>query len=135
MLARVHCYVPGLEVLFSCVTAIMKTFGPLKDLTTRQPLFNKKAWDVTKNILGNICGGYYLDPPGVVLCYEVGKDKDGLILYHCCHGTNDLEGRVHQNIICCFPFFNASSHCSSTGRLGVQEVVDKPCSGLGRAVR
>ena len=99
VLARVRRYVPPAEILLSRVAAVIQTFGPLKDSTTGQPLFNEKAWDAAKNILEHIRGGYYSDPPGVSLYFQVGKDKDGLTLYRCCRGTNDLEGGVHQNLI------------------------------------
>ena len=99
---------PPPEILFSCVAAVIKTFGPLKDSTTGQPLFTEKAWDVTKNILEHIRRGYYSDPPGIPLYFEIGKDKHDLTLYRCCCGTNDLEGGVHQNLIRCFTSFNVS---------------------------
>ena len=36
------------------------------------------------------------------------KDRDGLSLYRCCRGTNDVEGGVHQNLIRYFESFNVS---------------------------
>jgi hypothetical protein len=109
ILTRVRRYVPPPEILFSRVAAVVKTYGPLKDATTGQPLFNDKAWDVTKNILEHIRNGYYSDPPDVPLYFEIGQDKDGLALYRCCHGTNDVEGGVHQNLIRRFTSFNVSA--------------------------
>ena len=108
VLARVRRYVPPPEILFDRVAAVVKTFGPLKDSTTGQPLFTEKAWDVMKNILEHIRRGYYSDPPGIPLYFEVGKDRHGLTLYRCCRGTNDLEGGVHQNLIRRFTSFNVS---------------------------
>ena len=40
--------------------------------------------------------------------FEARKDKNGLTLYHCCRGTNDVEGGVHQNLIRQFTSFNVS---------------------------
>jgi len=108
VLARVRRYVPPPEILFDRVAAVIKTFGPLKDSTTGQPLFTEKAWDVMKNILEHIRRGYYSDLPGIPLYFEVGKDRHGLTLYRCCRGTNDLEGGVHQNLIRRFTSFNVS---------------------------
>lgn len=108
ILTRVRRYVPPPEILFSRVAAVIKTYGPLKDATTGQLLFNDKAWEVTKNILEHIRNGYYSDPPDVPLYFEIGKDKDGLTLYRCCRGTNDVEGGVHQNLIRRFTSFNVS---------------------------
>ena len=112
ILARVCCFVPPPEILFSRVASVIKTFGPLKDSTTGQPLFSEKAWDVTKNILEHIRHGDYSDPPEIPLYFEIGKDKHGLTLYRCCRGTNDLEGGVHQNLIWRFTSFNVSPQCA-----------------------
>ena len=108
VLARVRRYVPPPEILFDRVAAVIKMFGPLKDSTTGQPLFTEKAWDMMKNILEHIHRGYYSDPPGIPLYFEVGKDRHGLTLYCCFCGTNDLKGGVHQNLIRRFTSFNVS---------------------------
>ncbi|KIK78260.1 hypothetical protein PAXRUDRAFT_164440, partial [Paxillus rubicundulus Ve08.2h10] len=52
---------------------------------------------------------YYSDPLNVPLFFKIGKDGDGLTLYCCCHGTNDVEGGVHQNLIQRFQSFNISA--------------------------
>ena len=108
ILSRVRRYVPPPEILFSRVAAVMKTYGPLKDATSGEPLFNRKCWDTVKNLLEHIRNGYYSDPPDVPLFYEIGKDRDKLSLYRCCRGTNDVEGGVHQNLIRYFESFNVS---------------------------
>ena len=108
ILSRVRRYVPPPEILFSRVAAVMKTYGPLKDATSGEPLFNGKCWDTVKNLLENIRNGYYSDPPDVPLFYTIRKDHDGLSLYRCCRGTNDVEGGVHQNLIRYFESFNVS---------------------------
>ncbi|KAF8419486.1 hypothetical protein L210DRAFT_3766619 [Boletus edulis BED1] len=110
VLARVRRYVPPPEILFSRVAAVIKTFGPLKDSTTGHPLFTEKAWEVTRSILEHIRNGHYSDPPGISLYFEIGKDKNGLTMYRCIRGTNDLEGGVHQNLIRRFTSFNVSPH-------------------------
>jgi hypothetical protein len=86
----------------------MKTYGPLKDATSGEPLFNNKCWDAVKNLLEHLRNGYYSDPPDVPLFYEIGTDRDRLKLYRCCRGTNDVEGGVHQNLIRYFASFNVS---------------------------
>jgi len=108
ILSRVRRYVPPPEILFSRVAAVMKMYGPLKDATSGEPLFNGKCWDTVKNLLEHIRNGYYSDPPDVPLFYEIRKDRDGLPLYRCCRGTNDVEGGVHQNLIRYFESFNVS---------------------------
>ena len=105
---RVRYRVPPPEKLFSRIATVLKTFGPLCDAQTKQPLFNEKAWVVAKNVLEHVRLGDYSDPPDVSMYFEVGKDKNGLILYRCCRGTNDVEGGVHQNLIRRFTSFNVS---------------------------
>jgi hypothetical protein len=100
--------VPPPEKLFSRIATVLKTFGPLCDAQTKQPLFNEKAWVVAKNVLQHVRLGDYSDPPDVSMYFEVGKDKNGLTLYRCCRGTNDVEGGVHQNLIRRFTSFNVS---------------------------
>ncbi|EIW52507.1 uncharacterized protein TRAVEDRAFT_24023 [Trametes versicolor FP-101664 SS1] len=108
VLRRVRRYVPPPEILLPRVTAVIKTYGALKDSVTGQPLFNQRAWDISANILENVRMGYYSDPPGLQLFYQIGQDKYGLTLYRCCRGTNDVEGGVHQNLIRRFTSFNIS---------------------------
>jgi hypothetical protein len=103
-------HVSPAEKLLSCITTVIKTLGPLCDATTKQPLFNDKAWIVAKNMLEHIWNGDYSDLPDIAMYSKVGKDKNGLTLYCCFHGTNDVEGGVHQNLIWQFTSFNVSSH-------------------------
>ncbi|SJL13797.1 uncharacterized protein ARMOST_17245 [Armillaria ostoyae] len=105
---RVRRYVPPPEILLPRVREVFQKFGPLLDATTGQPLFNNAAWDKAKNILENIRLGYYSDPPGVTLYRSDGYDSNGLQLYQCLRGTNNVEGGVHQNIAKRFGSYNAS---------------------------
>ncbi|TFY77147.1 hypothetical protein EWM64_g6866 [Hericium alpestre] len=84
------------------------TFGPLKDAITGQPLFTKAMLKSAENILEHSRMGHYMDPPGVALYYPCGKDKDGLTLYRCICGMNNVEGRIHQNLAKCFGSYNVS---------------------------
>jgi hypothetical protein len=108
VLKRVRQYVPPPEILLPHVSAVIKTFGSLKDATTKQPLFNEQACEITQNILENVQHGYYSDPPNIQLYYKTGHNKHGLTLYRCCQGTNDVEGGIHQNLIWWFTSFNMS---------------------------
>ena len=58
-------------------------FGPLKDATTNQPLFNKASFDTAKNVLKNIRLGHYSDPVNIKLYMAVGEDRKGLSIYQC----------------------------------------------------
>lgn len=108
ILRRVKRFAPAPEELHPRVLEVLQTFGPLKDAKTSAPLFNDTAWDLAANFLENIQRGHFSDPPGVILYYEQGRDKDGLVLYRCVRGTNGVEGGIHQNIIRRFGLFNAS---------------------------
>lgn len=79
----------------------------MKDAKTGIPLFNQKCWDIAKNALENIWRGDYSDPPDVTLYYPHKRDNFGLLRFRCCHGTNGIEGGIHQNIIRWFGSFNA----------------------------
>ncbi|TFY83708.1 hypothetical protein EWM64_g291 [Hericium alpestre] len=108
ILRRMKRHVPEPETLVSRISEVLFTYGPLKDAKTGQPLFNDAAWDTVRNVLENICRGYYSDLPGLSLYFVRGHDKDSLLLYRSLHGTNHVEGGVHQNIIQCFSAYNAS---------------------------
>jgi hypothetical protein len=105
---RVQYRVPPPEKLYSRIAAVIKTFGPRCDATTKQPLFNEKAWNVAKNVLEHVRNGDYSDPPDMSVYFHIGKDKKGLNLYRCFRGTNDVEGGIHQNLIRRFASFNVS---------------------------
>ena len=92
---RVKRVVPPPEVLLPRVTQVFQTFGPLRDATTSQPLFNESSWDKAHNILENVRMGYYSDPPGISLYIIQGQDSEGLTLYNCFCGTSNVEGSVH----------------------------------------
>lgn len=107
---RVRRYIPPPETLYIRVVQVLTAFGPLKDAKTGQPLFNDAAWNKAKNVLEHVRHGYYSDPPGIQLYYVQSRDKDGLLLYRCCRGTNDVEGGMHRNMISKFGSYNVSAH-------------------------
>jgi hypothetical protein len=105
---RVKRYVPPPEILVARVHIVLQTYGPLKDATTGLPLFNDASWDKARCVVENIRMGFYSDPPGINLYTIQRQDKDGLFIYRCARGTNNVEGGVHQNIIKRFGSYNAS---------------------------
>ena len=96
----VRRHVPPPEKLYKLVYTVFKTYGPLKDTITGQPLFTPNAWKNAKNVLKLIEAGYMSDPPGVSLYYDVGLDckENGLTVWRCIRGTNFTEGGVHHSI-------------------------------------
>ncbi len=105
---RVRRFAPKPNILFERVRDVLVLYGPLKDATTGLPLFNDASWEKAANILENIRLGYYSDPPGIQLYMVSGKDRNGLTLYRCIQGTNNVEGGIHQNIAKRFGSYNAS---------------------------
>jgi len=101
----VRRHVPPPEKLYELVSKVFRTYGPLKDSVTGQPLFSANAWKSAKNVLKLIEAGYMSDPPGVSLYYDVGLDRkeNGLTVWRCVRGTNFTEGGVHHSIRACFP--------------------------------
>ena len=62
------------------------------------PLINKKTEKEVQKLLEHVDRGCLSDPPGISLYYDGGKDRDGLQLFHCVRGTNDLEGAAHRSL-------------------------------------
>ncbi|KAG0696824.1 hypothetical protein DFH29DRAFT_1024356, partial [Suillus ampliporus] len=112
VLSRVRRHIPPPEILLPRVADVIRTYGPIKDATTGQPLFNDRAWEIAKHVMENVQLGYYSDPADVDLYFEIGKDQHGLMLYRCCRGTNSIEGGIHQNLIRRYTSFNTlPRHC------------------------
>ena len=105
---RVKRCVPPADILASRVVEVFRMYGPLKDAKTGQPLFGDDSWETARTIMENVKMGYYSDPPGIKFYTFVRKDKNGLSIYRCSRGTNNVEGGIHQNIIRRFGSFNAS---------------------------
>ena len=47
------------------MAAVMKAYGPLKEATSGELLFNGRCWDTVKNLPEHIRNGHYSDPPDV----------------------------------------------------------------------
>lgn len=105
VLARCKRYIPRPRILLPLVTEVFKTYGPLKDASTNQPLFNRNAWKAVRGVLRTIHDGFVSDPPGIALYYQIGIDSKsgGLPIYRCCRGTNFTEGGIHRPILSSFP--------------------------------
>jgi hypothetical protein len=107
---RVKWLVPPSEILTPHVMHVLQKFGPLKDAVMGEPLFNSASWEKARNVIENVRMGYFSNPPGVSFYTFQHKDKDGLSVYRCMCGTNNVEGGIHQNIVRRFGSFNASPY-------------------------
>ncbi|KAF5315639.1 hypothetical protein D9611_004974 [Ephemerocybe angulata] len=92
-------YVPSPEVLFPLVEELFRTYGPLQDAATKEPLFGPKQWKTASQILDLIRKGYLSDPAGIALYTKIGNDKKAgnLPIYRCARGTSFTEG-VHSQL-------------------------------------
>ena len=94
--------------LCSLIRKLFETYGPLRCARTGRPLFDYENWRQAKNVLTAIHLGHVSDPPNIRFYFVRGHDKDTLALYRCSHGTNSLEGGIHQNLICSIRAFSTS---------------------------
>ncbi|KAF8328650.1 hypothetical protein F5887DRAFT_897466 [Amanita rubescens] len=122
---RVKRFVPCAGVLYPRVAQVFRSFGPLKDANTNQPLFNRASFRTAQNILHNVRLGYYSDPVGIKLYTFVRDDKNGLPVYRCIQGTNSIEGGIHMNIVKRFGSYNVSPRFA----VGTKNRTGKPYQG------
>lgn len=103
------------EILYARVAAVIKTYGPLKDAKTGEPLFNEARWGIANSVLDLVERGLVSDPPGVALYSCMGRDKNNFPLYRCFRGTNMTEGGVHTHLRPHLPTSGASlEHVEAT---------------------
>ncbi|KAF9529747.1 hypothetical protein CPB83DRAFT_882672 [Crepidotus variabilis] len=107
-----HCRrtVPPPNILFRLIQEFFDEWGPLKDATTKAPLFNQSHWKVAKQILELIRQGFISDPPDIPLYTLIGVDNaaGNLPIYRCSRGTNFTEGGVHTHLRSRLPTSGAS---------------------------
>lgn len=106
-----HCrrYVPAPQELKSRLDRLYGVFKDLVDAATGKPLFStqgKKAWAALMRHVEKGCVSDP-DPTKIELYVRTGESKDGLPIYACCRGTNDIEG-YHQKLKVFLEGFNNS---------------------------
>jgi hypothetical protein len=67
------------------------TFTLIKDAKTKELLITPKTKLKIAATRLAIASGYYIDPPGVNMFRELGRDELGRMKYACYRGTNGLE--------------------------------------------
>ena len=75
---------------------------------TGQELFSAETWTKSQGILNDVRKGWISDPGSISVYIKEGVDKDGLQTNHCMHGTNSVEGAIHNPIRRNFASLNAS---------------------------
>ena len=101
-------YVPSPKILYWRVRAVYTVYGNMIDSKTKSPLFNAAAWKKADNVLKEIRGGFYSDPPGIALYTKrlrangtVMRNKYHMEMLECLRGTNRTEA-YHKNLITTF---------------------------------
>ena len=74
----------------------------------RQVFFSKDACDMAAQLIETAQLGFLSDPVGVSLYYQMGIDKDGLMIYRTIWGTNSVEGGAHMTVHHVFGSLQAS---------------------------
>ena len=101
---RVPRVVPPPSVHYPRVRAVFELFGPLCDAETGKPLFNEAAWKKAKGVLSEILAGNAADGSFSFYTQKLNSrgqpavDADGLALFLCNRGTNDVEN-VHKQLV------------------------------------
>jgi hypothetical protein len=106
-LDRVPREIPPPSELYASLSELFELFKDAKDSKTGKPLFDAKAKQTFRAILGHVERGCVSDPLGFPMYRVVGKDSDGLTLFASLRGTNKTEV-YHQKIMIMFGMSNAS---------------------------
>lgn len=87
----------------------VKTYAYQVDANMKLQLFQKNHYKVVENMFQHIACSCLSDPPGVSFYTMICHDKDGLPIYHCHSGMNNVEGGVHQELEWNFSSCNAGA--------------------------
>jgi hypothetical protein len=107
-LSCIEHVVPQPSILYWGVRAVFALYGPMIDSGPGKPLFTKKCWKKADGVLKEILLGLYSDLPGTSMYTKklknnstVMKNKYGMIIIECHHGTNQTEN-YHKNLTVTF---------------------------------
>ncbi|KAJ7624250.1 hypothetical protein DFH06DRAFT_1445903 [Mycena polygramma] len=95
---RVPRHVPQPSVLVPAIQHVYDMFGNAPNAKNREPLFTKEARKKADAVLDLAREGYLSDPDGVTLYEKAGIDENGLTIWACKRGTNNVEGGPHGDI-------------------------------------
>ena len=105
------------------MTEFFNCWGKIKCSVTGQLLFSAETWKKTEAVLHDVCKGWLSDPTSIPVYTREGTDKNGLPLYHCIHGTNSVEGTIHNPIRRNFASLNASPELADALIADFQHVI------------
>jgi hypothetical protein len=101
LLRRIRRTIPEPLLLKQRIAQVLEQYTKPEyiDPESGLPLLSKEVHlHILKNELQHVEKGCLSDVPGVNLYFKVGYGKEGLPLYRCCRGTNNLEGGLHQKL-------------------------------------
>ena len=98
ILKRVRRYVPDLLTLEKNIKLVADEYKDKVDAESGKLLLDATFLAAIDSIYKGVREGYFSDPPGIQLYFDIGEDESGLKLYRCIRGTNSVEGSVHQKI-------------------------------------
>lgn len=84
------------ELMAPALAQVYSFAQNLVDKKTGLKFFDVKARDAAQRVVDLASQGYLSDPPGVALYKETGVDANGLSLYRCSRGTNNVESFFTQ---------------------------------------
>lgn len=90
--SRVKRRIPPANQLLPLLKKLFDEYGPIICTDINLPLFDRDAKKTADNVLETVRLGHVSDPEGIPLYTLYGYDSNGLTKYHCCRGTNSLEG-------------------------------------------
>lgn len=111
--ARIRREAPPPNIMRTRLLAVKDTFKDVVDDKTKAPLFTAELQESFNQLLEHASRGCMSDPVGVTLYIKTGEDKDGLNLWVCTRGTNDLEN-YHQKVISWFRGTNLGMQSADT---------------------
>ena len=99
LVASCRRYMPDPEITLARLEWLHKTLAKSPDAETGKPLFNAKADKAWRQLLKHVKAGCLSDPDPaeISLYFLVGRTKEGLPIFGCVRGTNDIEG-YHQKV-------------------------------------
>ena len=115
ILQRVQRKIPMPHLLIQRLESLKKKYSA-KDYYDPKygPLFNKNVIDAFQTMLKHAEKGCLSDPKRICIYYNIGKDRNGLQLYRCTRGTNEVEC-VHQKLEMKVGSWSASPELATLG--------------------
>ena len=74
------------------VDQVIQTYTDAIDPKTKEVLFRRVALEELENFRAKVAKGWLIDPEGIPMYREIGKNSRGEMVYQCTRGSSPLEG-------------------------------------------